>query len=137
LVDQPFQDRLSDGLVRCYFVHDEVVGFCHQWPKGLLDPSSDAARQPATDSVFEGPDTPAYQSLRHVAEHEWVPKMQAVLGLDAVALPAIWDADFLYGPKTQSGEDTYVLCEINVSAVWPFPDHAIEKLATAAVARVA
>jgi hypothetical protein len=47
--------------------------------------------------------------------------MQEVLGLDAVALPAIWDADFLYGPKTQSGEDTYVLFEINVSAVWPFP----------------
>jgi len=32
-------------------------------------------------------------------------------------LPIIWDADFLYGPKTPSGDDSYVLCEINVSAV--------------------
>ena len=27
-------------------------------------------------------------------------------------------------PKDASGEDTYVLCEINVSAVWPFPPMA-------------
>ena len=60
------------------------------------------------------------------------------LGLDKFhALPAIWDADFLYGPKTPAGEDTYVLCEINVSAVWPFPDQAVEKLAYAAAAHVA
>ena len=37
LVDQPFQERLGEGMIRCYFVHDEVVGFCHQWPKGLLE----------------------------------------------------------------------------------------------------
>ena len=136
LVDQPFQPRLADGLVRCYFVQAEVVGFCHQWPKGLLDPSSDAALRPASDSVFEGPNTPAYQSLRLLAEREWVPKMQQVLDLDTEVLPAIWDADFLYGPQSEQGEDTYVLCEINVSAVWPFPVHAIEKLARVAAAHV-
>ena len=37
-------------------------------------------------------------------------------GIDAASLPIIWDADFLYGPRTASGEDTYVLCEINVSS---------------------
>jgi hypothetical protein len=62
--------------------------------------------------------------------------MKQALGLDKVSRPAIWDADFLYGPKTPAGEDTYVLCEINVSAVWPFPDQAVEKLARAAAARV-
>ncbi|HTA11630.1 MAG TPA: Cj0069 family protein, partial [Streptosporangiaceae bacterium] len=38
LVDQPYQQRLADGLIRCYFVHDEVTGFLHQWPTGLLEP---------------------------------------------------------------------------------------------------
>lgn len=134
LVDQPFQHRLADGLVRCYFVHDEVVGFLHQWPKGLLEPASGAASQPAA-SAAEGPDAPAYGRLKRSVEREWMPQLKQLLGLDTFALPAIWDADFLYGPKTASGEDTYVLCEINVSAVWPFPDHAVEKLAQAAVAR--
>jgi hypothetical protein len=62
--------------------------------------------------------------------------MQRLLDIDTHALPAIWDADFLYGPKSASGEDSYVLCEINVSAVFPFPDEAIGKLARAAARRV-
>ena len=37
IVAQPFQSRLADGMIRCYFVHDQVVGFCHQRPRGLLD----------------------------------------------------------------------------------------------------
>jgi hypothetical protein len=136
LVDQPFQQRLADGLIRCYFVHDEVVGFLHQWPAGLLEPAAEAARSPAPASITEAPDTPAYNLLRRSVEQEWIPQLKQVLGLDTFALPAIWDADFLYGPKTPAGEDTYVLCEINVSAVWPFPDQAVDKLAQAAVARI-
>jgi len=135
LVDQAFQSRLADGLVRCYFVHDQVVGFCHQWPKGLLDPSAAAIQPPDQEAVFQGPETPTYQSLRHSAEHDWVPSMKTVLALDTLSLPAIWDADFLYGPRTLDGENTYVLCEINVSAVWPFPEYAIAPLAKAAVAK--
>jgi len=117
-------------------VHDEVAGFLHQWPGELLEPATEAARQPAPASVNEGPDTPAYSLLKRSVEQEWIPQMKQVLGLDTFALPAIWDADFLYGPTTPAGEDTYVLCEINVSAVWPFPEQAVEKLARAAVARV-
>ena len=37
LVDQEYQERLADGMIRCYFSRDKVVGFCHQWPRGLLD----------------------------------------------------------------------------------------------------
>jgi hypothetical protein len=136
LVDQPFQARLADGLIRCYFVHDEVVGFRHQWPRGLLEPVTEADRQPAPPSFCEDPDTPAYRLLRQAAERRWIPRMKQELGLDTFTLPAIWDADFLYGSKTPAGQDTYVLCEINVSAVWPFPDQAVERLAQAAAARV-
>ncbi len=52
------------------------------------------------------------------AEFEWVPAMGDLLDLDTLSLPVIWDADFLYGPKDESGVDTYVLCEINVSALF-------------------
>jgi hypothetical protein len=55
-----------------------------------------------------------------------------LLGIDAGSLPIIWDADFLYGPRDANGQDTYVLCEINVSSVFGFPDQA-----PAAIARLA
>ena len=133
LVDQPFQERLGDGMVRCYFVHDEIVGFCHQWPKALLAPSSPSMSHPAGTSPFEDAGDPRYRPLKDLVEHDWVPKMKAVLGLGTSSLPVIWDADFLFGPKGPTGQDTYVLCEINVSAVWPFPGQAVEKLARASV----
>jgi hypothetical protein len=135
LVDQAFQERLADGMLRCYFSGDRVVGFCHQWPKGLLDQGQHQST-PHAGPVMEGPDVPAYQALRVTAETEWVPQMTTVLGIGPQSLPVIWDADFLYGPKTASGRDTYVLCEINVSAVWPFPPMAAPTVAAAALGQV-
>lgn len=137
LIDQAFQPRLGDGMVRCYFVGTELVGFTHQSPKGLLDdPAARAETQRVRAPMLEA-SASAYQSLRAKAEGEWVPQMIDVLGLDEASLPVIWDADFLFGPKDAAGEDTYVLCEINVSAVWPYPPHATPKLAAAAVERTA
>jgi hypothetical protein len=133
LVAQAFQERLVDGMVRCYLSHDQVVGFRHQWPRGLLD-AEDIRAAPASTPMV-GWDAPAHQRLRDHVEREWVPRMISILSIDRDSLPVIWDADFLYGPKTPSGEDTYVLCEINVSAVWPFPPMAADTVATAAVAR--
>jgi hypothetical protein len=49
-------------------------------------------------------------------EAESTPQLMAVLGIDVASLPIIWDADFLYDPRSASGEDAYVLCEINVSS---------------------
>jgi hypothetical protein len=62
--------------------------------------------------------------------------MQQLLELATHRLPVIWDADFLYGPKTGSGEDTYVLCEINASSTFAFPEHAMPTVAEAALARI-
>jgi hypothetical protein len=133
LVDQPFQDRLADGMLRCYFSQARVAGFGWQWPKGLLDDDPHHGAPPA--SVMEGPDSPDCQPLRVQAETQWVPQMLSILGLGPHELPVIWDADFLYGPKTAAGDDTYVLCEINVSAVWPFPPMAAPAVAAAALDR--
>jgi hypothetical protein len=57
-------------------------------------------------------------------ETEWVPQMMQELGIEKSALPIIWDADFLYGPRDVSGADSYVLCEINVSSCFAIPDEA-------------
>ncbi len=136
LIDQPYQNRLAEGMIRAYFVHDEVVGFCHQWPRGLLAPSDVDESAALAVPTMDDPDTPAFASLRLQAEREWVPEMTRLLGLSTEALPVIWDADFLYGSKAASGEDTFVLCEINVQAVWPYPPQCALRLAKAATARL-
>jgi hypothetical protein len=69
-------------------------------------------------------------------ESEWTPQMMQVLDLDTESLPIIWDADFLYGPHALSGEDTHVLCEINASSVFPFPEQAPSVIAQLALARL-
>jgi hypothetical protein len=77
-----------------------------------------------------------FRVLRVKMEGEWKPQMMHVLGIDAASLPIIWDADFLYGPRTASGEDTYVLCEINVSSVFAIPDQAPAAIAALVLSRL-
>jgi hypothetical protein len=71
--------------------------------------------------------------LRERTETEWVPELQRILGIETKALPVIWDADFLYGPRTASGEDAFVLCEINASSTFAFPEFAMPTVARAAL----
>jgi hypothetical protein len=52
-----------------------------------------------------------------------------MLGIfSASDLPVLWDAVFLLGTKSAEGADNYVLCEINVSSVYPFPPSALPPL---------
>ncbi len=134
IIDQPFQARLPDGMIRCYMGADKVVGFGHQLIKALIPPPADGPDSPAAQPgprIMHGAEALPFQALRAKMETEWTPQMMAALGIEAAALPIIWDADFLYGPRTSSGEDTYVLCEINVSSVFAIPDQA-----PAAIARL-
>ncbi|HEV2100273.1 MAG TPA: Cj0069 family protein [Stellaceae bacterium] len=134
VVDQPFQPRLPEGMIRCYMGADKVVGYGHQLIKALIPPPPEGPDSPAAQPgprIMHGPDAEQFQALRKKMEAEWTPQMMAVLGIDAARLPIIWDADFLYGPRTPSGEDSYVLCEINVSSVFAIPDQA-----PAAIARL-
>jgi hypothetical protein len=59
-----------------------------------------------------------------------------MLDIDRQPLPIIWDADCLYGPRTAAGEDTYVLCEINVSSVSPIPEQAPDEIAKLVATRL-
>jgi len=69
-------------------------------------------------------------------EQEWTPQMVQVLGLKTASLPIIWDADFLYGPREATGDDTYVLCEINVSSCFALPDQAPAAIARLTASRL-
>ncbi len=134
MVEQPFLPRLAEGMIRVYLSHDTVVGFAHQYPRGLLDPAA-AAGLP-TQKVFELATAAPYRRLREQMETTWVHELRAIAGLAREDLPVIWDADFLYGPKTDAGEDTYVLCEINASSTFAFPEHAMPAVAQAALDRI-
>ena len=134
MVEQPFLPRLSEGMIRVYVSLDRVVGFAHQYPRGLLD-SEEAFRLP-TEKVFSLPSAPEYQVLRHLTESEWVPELQRIVDVDTRSLPAIWDADFLYGPKSAAGGDTFVLCEINASSTFSFPEPAMPAVAHSALDRI-
>jgi hypothetical protein len=139
IVDQPFQPRLPEGMIRCYMGTDRVVGFGHQLIKALIPPPPEGPDSPAAQPgprIMHGPDAPPFQRLRAKMEAEWTPQMLEVLGLERAALPIIWDADFLYGPRTPQGEDTYVLCEINASSCFAVPDEAPAAIARLALSRL-
>jgi hypothetical protein len=132
IVDQPFQARLPEGMIRCYMGTDRVVGFGHQLIKALLSPPPEGADSPEAQPgprIMYPATAPAFQALRRQMETEWTPQMMQLLGIERERLPIIWDADFLFGPRTAAGEDSYVLCEINVSSVMPIPDQAPAEIA--------
>src|ERR1700676_1535261 len=139
IVDQPFQARLPDGMIRCYMGADKVVGYGHQFIKALIPPPPEgpdsAAAQPGP-RIMHPASAPQFQELRNRMESEWTPQIMRLLRIDVGSLPIIWDADFLLGPRDASGRDSYVLCEINVSSVFPFPEQVPAEIARLAMARL-
>jgi hypothetical protein len=138
MIDQAWQPRLPEGMIRCYLVHDRVEGFGHQAINALY-PAPEGSRP--EDAAQPGPrlyhpaTKPEFQALKRKLENEWVPAMQQRLDIAKHSLPVLWDCDFLLGAKDAEGHDTYVLCEINVSCVSPFPDSALIPVAQAAFER--
>ncbi len=123
--DQAFQPRLAEGMIRCYLVKDQVAGFGFQQTNALLPAApGESPPTPTTRNYF--PETkPEFQQLKAKLETEWVPQMQELFDLSTQDLPLLWDCDFLLGPPDATGADTYVLCEINVSSVSPYPESAV------------
>lgn len=132
IIDQAFQPRLPEGMIRCYMSGGKVAGFGHQRIKALIPPPPEGPESTEAQPgprIMHGPDFEPFQRLRKLMESQWTPQMLEILEMDAAWLPVIWDADFLYGPRDASGADTYVLCEINVSSCFAIPDRAPEIIA--------
>jgi len=127
VIDQPFQPRLSEGVMRCYMAGDRCAGFGHQKVKALVD--TPAARAGAGPRLYTSNADPRFQRLRRLMEDEWMPQLISLLDIPRRDLPMIWDADFMLGPPGADGTDSYVLGEINVSSVFPIPDEAPAEIA--------
>ncbi len=127
VVDQPFQVRLSEGVVRCYMAGDRCAGFGHQKVKALVD--APAERAAAGPRLYTSNADPRFQRLRRLMEDEWIPQLSLLLDMPRRDLPMIWDADFMLGPPGADGNDSYVLGEINVSSVFPMPNEAPAEIA--------
>jgi hypothetical protein len=127
VIDQPFQARLSEGVVRCYMAGDRCAGFGHQKVRALVD--APAARGEAGSRLYNSNADPRFQRLRQLMEDEWTPQLTSLLDISRRDLPMIWDADFMLGSPGADGTDSYVLGEINVSSVFPTPDEAPAEIA--------
>jgi hypothetical protein len=121
MIDQAWQPRVTEGMVRAYLVGDRVAGFGVQ-ALIALNPES-----PATGPrLYHGADVEQGRRLKTLLETEWVDMLRASVGLPREKLPLLWDCDFMHGE-----DGGYVLCEINVSSVSPFPPSAIPEMVTA------
>lgn len=134
VIDQQFQPRLSEGVLRCYMAGDRCAGFGHHKVKALVE--SPAARSEAGPRLYTSNADPRFQRLRRLMEDEWTPQLTSLLDIARHDLPMIWDADFMLGPVQADGSDSYVLGEINVSSVHPYPDEAPAEIARRVVDRL-
>jgi hypothetical protein len=74
IIDQPFQERLPEGMIRCYMAGDRVAGFGHQLIKALIPPPPEDPDSPAAQPgprIMHGPDAAPFQRLRIKMEEEW------------------------------------------------------------------
>src|SRR5262249_53535681 len=66
VIDQPFQARLSEGVVRCYMVGDRCAGFGHQKVKALVEAPAERAEAGPRLYSFNG--DPRFGRLRRLME---------------------------------------------------------------------
>lgn len=137
MIDQAWQPRLAEGMVRAYLVEDRVAGFGHQAINALY-PSvqGQPAPQPGP-RLYYGNDMPQFQGLKEVLEKQWVQMLRARVDLPRDRLPLLWDCDFMFGERAYEDPERFVLCEINVSSVSPFPPTAIPVIVSAVQSRLA
>jgi hypothetical protein len=136
MIDQAWQPRLAEGMVRAYLVGNRVAGFGHQAINALYPARDGAPAPPPGPRLYHPPTLPQFQGLRHKLETQWVDLLRQRVALPPEQLPMLWDCDFLLGEPTADDPDRYVLCEINVSSVSPFPPSALEPLVAAVKARL-
>jgi hypothetical protein len=131
MIDQAWQPRLSEGMVRAYLVGQDVAGFGHQAVNALHPDEPQAGPR-----LYHGPDLPQFKGLRRRLESGWIRMLRERVGLAAEHLPLLWDCDFMFGEPSESDPERYVLCEINVSSVSPFPPSCIAPLVEAVAHRL-
>ena len=134
MIDQAWQPRLVDGMVRAYLVQDRVAGFGLQAVNALFPAApGEAASQPGS-RLYHDAALPQCQNLKRLLETQWIEMLRTRVGLPHDRLPFLWDCDFMFGEPDAEEVQRFVLCEINVSSVSPFPPAAISPLVSAVTA---
>jgi hypothetical protein len=131
MIDQPWQPRVVEGMTRAYLVGDRVAGFGHQAVVALCPSDSGGEAPQPGQRLYSDAHDPRFQDLRQRLESQWIGMLCERVEIEAGALPLLWDADFLLGERRPGADEKYVLCEINVSSVSPFPESAIAPLVEA------
>lgn len=137
MIDQPWQPRLTEGMVRAYLVADRVTGFGLQAVNALYPAAAGAPAPQPGPRLYHGPDLPQCAPLRRLLESQWIEQLRACVGLPRARLPLLWDCDFLPGGTEPADAQRWVLCEVNVSSVAPFPPSSVAPLVQAIKARLA
>lgn len=111
LLDMPFLERIVEGEIRVLMLREKVVNIVHKKPVEQEDAFS--------ATLFSG------AKYRYDKPEQWpdlvnsvtasLPTIQSRLG--NYDLPLIWTADFILDTDKQTGNDKYVLGEINASCV--------------------
>ncbi len=111
LLDMPFLERIVEGEIRVLMLRDNVVNIVHKKPAQTKDAFS--------ATLFSG------AKYRYDKPEKWpelvelvkksLPTIQSKLG--NYDLPLIWTADFMLDTDKKTGEDKYILGEINASCV--------------------
>jgi len=130
LIDQAWQARLPEGMVRAYLVENRVTGFGLQ-AVNALHPD---APMPGP-RLYHDPELPSFQALKQQLESIWITLLRERVGLAHEQLPLLWDWDFMLGEDAAGSAQRFVLCEINVSSVSPFPPSSIAPLVEAVMRR--
>lgn len=136
MIDQAWQPRLAEGMVRAYLVEDRVAGFGCQAINALFPAAPGQAPPQPGPRLYHGAELAQHQGLRQRLEAGWIEMLRSCVALPRDQLPLLWDCDFLLGEPAGDGEQRYVLCEINVSSVAPFPPSAVAPLVAAVRARL-
>lgn len=136
MIDQPWQARLVEGMVRAYLVEDRVAGFGHQAINALYPAALGQPPPSPGPRLYHPADLPQFRTLKHLLETDWIKQLSHRVGLAQDQLPMLWDCDFMFGEPSDDQHERFVLCEINVSSVSPFPPSAVAPLVTALKTRL-
>lgn len=126
LVDQAWVPTMTRGMVRAYLCGTKVAGFGYQEINALYptDAAERFTRRVPSKRHYYTEQCSLFQPLRDRLDKSWLPALAAKMGLSDADFPLLWDADFFFGDPPKE----YLLCEINVSCVSPFPESAIAPL---------
>jgi hypothetical protein len=66
----------------------------------------------------------------------WVPELQAIVGVDRLSLPVIWDIDSSTGRRPLRATTRMSSARFNASSTFAFPEDAMPAVARAALDRI-